>query len=25
VPNKTRFDAVVSYNVLKALQRGGVW
>jgi hypothetical protein len=25
VPNKTRFDAVVSYNVLKALQRGGLW
>jgi hypothetical protein len=25
VPNRTRFDLIVSYNVLKALQRNGVW
>jgi hypothetical protein len=25
VPNRTRFDLVVTYNVLKGLQRGGVW
>jgi hypothetical protein len=25
VPNRTRFDLVVSYNVLKALQRNGLW
>lgn len=25
VPNRTRFDLVVSYNVLKALQRNGMW
>ena len=25
VPNRTRLDVVVTYNVLKGLQRGGVW
>ena len=25
VPNARRFDLVASYNVLKALQRAGVW
>ena len=25
IPNRTRFDFVVSYNVLKALQRNGLW
>jgi hypothetical protein len=25
VPNRTRFDVVASYNVLKALQRAGAW
>lgn len=25
IPNRTRFDIIVSYNVLKALQRNGLW
>jgi hypothetical protein len=25
IANKTRFDLVASYNVLKALQRAGAW
>lgn len=25
VPNRTRLDVTITYNVLRALQRGGLW